>query len=561
MTAVQIPGVHTTLRRGEDTMLPNWALDAEEQLTLMADAKVFKRLIRYRHYRDNTYTTAQLTYALEIDPRTVRSSLERLRDRGLVVTLDGLHCAPDAASRLTPAQVRAGALAWTEQCKADARAAQAPRKATAKGLQKDPAQNPENSELDSVPGSLKKGRKEERKEEQNTPPTPQGAEARQDTAPVVEVAPTTDLPEVLCSPDGEAAVAATPDLPLTGEVQTTRPARREPNTTGTEQVPAARRRAAAPLPDLPDDLAAVPGLTDAWAAWLQYRRERRLATAPSTATGMFNKLRTLAAEGHTHLRVLRGDQQEAASVALDLGGHVHYLELAADPLITPQFLQNQMAYNTTSTMILRNTELAGFLERYGINVEPPYEVVPDPDRPGQTRRVYKAPRTGAGSMILWRQATYRKADVHGKYLGDEPLGRAEYGRFEPVSPAALVTAAEHSQLNMYSEAGQVFVLMGKDATASGRSREVALADFGTAREDTVTLAQNAVKGVISTLLALVAALANQPRRYAQLDVQGTVRPRVIPPSPEDRRADREDVAAGVISKATARQRQDIDDPA
>lgn len=265
--------------------------------------------------------------------------------------------------------------------------------------------------------------------------------------------------------------------------------------------------------------------------------------------------------GLTHLRVLRGDQQEAQGVALDLGGLVHYLELAADPLITPQFLQNQMAYNTTSTMILRNTELAGFLERYGINVEPPYEVVPDPDRPGQTRRVYRAPRTGAGSMVLWRQATYRKADAQGKYLGDEPLGKAEYGRFEPVSPAALITAAEHSQLNMYSEAGQVFVLMGKDATASGRSREVALADFGTAREDTVALAQNAVKGVISTFLALVAALANQPRRYAQLDVQGTVRPRVIPPSPEDRRADREDVAAGVISRATARQRQDIDDPA
>lgn len=305
MTAVQIPGVHTTLRRGEDTMLPNWALDAEEQLTLMADAKVFKRLIRYRHYRDNTYTTAQLTYALEIDPRTVRSSLERLRDRGLVLTLDGLHCAPDAASRLTPAQVRAGALAWTEQGKADARAAQAPRKATAKGLQKDPARNPENSELDSVPSPLKKGRKEERKEEQNNPPTPQGAEARNGTAPVVEVAPSTDLPQDPCSPDGEAAVAATPDLPFTGEVQTTHPARREPDAKDKQKVPAARRRAAAPLPELPADLAAVPGLTDAWAAWLQYRRERRLATAPSTATGMFNKLRTLAAEGHPPVDVIR----------------------------------------------------------------------------------------------------------------------------------------------------------------------------------------------------------------------------------------------------------------
>ncbi|MVN88781.1 hypothetical protein GO986_18745 [Deinococcus sp. HMF7620] len=266
-------------------------------------------------------------------------------------------------------------------------------------------------------------------------------------------------------------------------------------------------------------------------------------------------------DGLTHLRILRGSDDQAASAALDLGGHVHYLQLAAEPLITAQFLQNQMAYNTTSTMILRNTELAGFLERYGINVEPPYEVVDDPDRPGQTKRVYKSPRLGPGSMTLWRQSTIAKADAEGEYQGDQPLGTAQYGRFEPVSPQALITAAEHSQLNMYSEVGQTFVLMGKDATVSGRSREVAIADFDTIREETVLLAQAAVRGVVTTFLALVAALSGQPRRYALLDVQGTVRSRTVPPSPEDRRADREDVAGGVISKATARQRQGLDDPA
>ncbi|MFW8627675.1 hypothetical protein [Deinococcus sp. ME38] len=265
--------------------------------------------------------------------------------------------------------------------------------------------------------------------------------------------------------------------------------------------------------------------------------------------------------GLTHLRILRGEQEQESSVELDLGGLVHYLELAADPLITPQFLQNQMAYNTTSTMILRNTELAGFLERYGINVEPPYEVIDDPDRPGQTKRMYKNPRTGPGSMTLWRQATMPQSDAEGNYTGDRPTGTAEYGRFEPVSPQALITAAEHSQLNMYSEVGQTFVLMGKDATASGRSREVAIADFDTAREETIALAQAAVRDVITVFLALVSALAQQARRYAQLEVQGTVRARNVPSSPEDRKADREDVAAGVISRATARQRQDIDDPA
>ena len=261
----------------------------------------------------------------------------------------------------------------------------------------------------------------------------------------------------------------------------------------------------------------------------------------------------------TLLRVLRGPQDAGTPIRLRLGGRITYIEVAADALITEQFLQNQMAFNTASTMILRNTELAGFLERYGINVEPPYETVPDPDQPGKTKRVYKAPRPGAGSMVLWRQATYRKADAAGKYLGDEPLGKAEYGRFEPVSPEALISAVEHSQLNMYGEAGQTFVLMGKDATASGRSREVALSDFDNVRQPTTDLAEATVGEVIETFLALVAALGGVPGRFEGIQVEGTVRQRLVPPSAEDRKADREDVSTGVISLQTARQRQGVDD--
>lgn len=143
------------MKRGEETIIPNWALDAEETLTLIADAKVFKRLVRFRQYRDNTYSTAQLAYALEIDPRTIRASLERLHQKGLVLSFEGRHCSPEAASKLAPSQV-----------KANASAAQAACKAAAKGLQKDPAQNPENTVPDGADSSLNKGRKE-LKEERN----------------------------------------------------------------------------------------------------------------------------------------------------------------------------------------------------------------------------------------------------------------------------------------------------------------------------------------------------------------------------------------------------------
>ncbi|MDO4244579.1 MAG: hypothetical protein Q4C89_00960, partial [Deinococcus sp.] len=263
--------------------------------------------------------------------------------------------------------------------------------------------------------------------------------------------------------------------------------------------------------------------------------------------------------GPTLLRVLRQtDETPAPAIDLDLGERLTYIELDSEPLITRQFLENQMAYNTASTMILRNTELAGFMERYGINIEPPFELVDGPN--GPVKR-YLPVKPGAGTLMAWQQTTIEKRDpASGKLLGEQPLGDAQYGRFEPVSPDSLISATTHNQLNMYSEVGQSYVLMGKDATASGRSREVAMSDFDNVRQPTLDLAEYTFGEVLYTLAELVAALSGQPGRYRPIEIEGTVKKRVIPPSPDDRKADREDVKAGIISKAQARQRQGDDDP-
>ena len=263
-------------------------------------------------------------------------------------------------------------------------------------------------------------------------------------------------------------------------------------------------------------------------------------------------------EGPTRLRVLRAGQEAAKPIELELGERLLYIELKASALISRQFLQNQMAYNTASTMILRNTELAGFLERYGINIEPPFEEIIDPVTGKVTGKKYLPAKPGAGTMVAWAQMTTEHEDKDGNYLGEKPLGTAQYGRFEPSSPDALVMATTHNQLNMYSEAGQTFVLMGKDATASGRSREVAISDFDNTRQETIDLAESVIGEVNETFLALVAALASQPQLFEHISVEGQVKRSIVPPSSEDRKADRDDVAAGIISKQTARQRQSID---
>ncbi|GAA5513630.1 hypothetical protein Dcar01_02374 [Deinococcus carri] len=265
----------------------------------------------------------------------------------------------------------------------------------------------------------------------------------------------------------------------------------------------------------------------------------------------------------TVLRVVKeGQEGEAPATRIKLGSRITFIELALDALITPQVLQNQMAYNTASTMILRNTELAGFMERYGINVEPPYVLEQDPDKAeGVMRRRYLPLKVGAGHMTAWRGATYDKTGEKGEYLGEEPLGKPEYGRFTPVSPDALIEAADHNRINLYGEVGQAYVLMGADAVASGRSREVAIADFDSIRQPVIDLAEATITEVLETFLALLAALANQPGRFESIQVDGQVKSRIVPPSPEDRSADRADAQAGVISLQTARQRQGQDDPA
>ena len=62
--------------------------------------------------------------------------------------------------------------------------------------------------------------------------------------------------------------------------------------TDLEEVP---RRAAAPA--LPDDLAALPGMPEAWERWRKHAREIRLQLKESTAQAQFAKLRALHAEG------------------------------------------------------------------------------------------------------------------------------------------------------------------------------------------------------------------------------------------------------------------------
>ena len=141
------------MKRGQDTLMPNWALEALEALSLASDMKLLIWLTRHRAYRQNTYSTKQLAIALELDVRTVREGLARLRENDLILSFEGQHCSVEAAAKMPASYAKAVARLHSQT----ASAAQASRKGDASPLQIYPAQNPENAVPDEENQPLNKG--------------------------------------------------------------------------------------------------------------------------------------------------------------------------------------------------------------------------------------------------------------------------------------------------------------------------------------------------------------------------------------------------------------------
>ena len=256
--------------------------------------------------------------------------------------------------------------------------------------------------------------------------------------------------------------------------------------------------------------------------------------------------------GNTHLTVW-DEARQPMSVIADLGGRIPYLQLMLTPLITPQVLENQRAYNVVTTMANRNTELAGFLERYMINLEPPTTTVRGVDGTPTKRSIM---RTGPGTMAVLFSKLIPRLNAQNQEV-HEPVGPGQYGRFEPTSAQPLMAALDLAKTNIFSETRQMFALMGADASASGRSREVAISDFGASVQPTRRDVERLGVQLTETLLVMLGALSGE-RALMGVTVDFRCHVQPVPPSSLERQQDRADAEVGIIAVATARHRQGID---
>ena len=261
----------------------------------------------------------------------------------------------------------------------------------------------------------------------------------------------------------------------------------------------------------------------------------------------------------TVLKIFTADS--VASVEIPLGERLNYIQIEMEPLISRTVLENQRLINATKTMMAKNSELAGFLERYAINVKPPMrdEVYTDANGERQTRRVPAALEFGPGKLTALAGQTVKRVDGDGNEY-EEALAGVQYGRFEPSPPDALIATLNSARESAYNEVAQGFALMNGQATASGRSREVAIADFMNRVARMRQAIEKAGRELLEAVVAMLGHFTGNPD-WAELRVDFFCLLQPVPRDAADRAQDLNDAVAGVISYDTARARQGITDSA
>lgn len=264
--------------------------------------------------------------------------------------------------------------------------------------------------------------------------------------------------------------------------------------------------------------------------------------------------------GVTQLRTISQSKDTTAgpTFSLDLGRHILLGQMLRKPLITDQVVQQQRALNLALTMVPRNVTAGGFLERVMLNAQMPGVWVdengePATDMAQRKRFVPGAYKAGAGSTSWIRGIDYTDPKDDSLKITDPSV------QFKEPSPVAPMVDAKRSHyVDILEEVDQVHILLGADATPSGRSREEARSDYVSGLNDTKDPTENAGRWLLETVLAFAEALSGKPN-VLTTKYRATFECRINagPIDPIDRAADETSVEKGTMAPETAMQRAGI----
>lgn len=263
--------------------------------------------------------------------------------------------------------------------------------------------------------------------------------------------------------------------------------------------------------------------------------------------------------GQTILQILSSNPDLAVDpTPYDLQGLLWMHEIFRPALITEQIRSEQRSLNLDKTMMMRNVNLAGNLERTVMNAERPKRTirVADANEPLGYRedKVDSDWLTGPGVTNLLTGLLIK--DKEGKIIG-----RADpnINYREPVKIDTFVGTRRECRESILGQAQQLHIMISGDATVSGRSREQARGEFRSSLNDSKEPLDGAGRWILETPLRLAAQFCDRVNDFAQLRCDFDSRIEDGPVSPEERSANREDVKAGLLSKETAMSRNGTED--
>lgn len=234
-------------------------------------------------------------------------------------------------------------------------------------------------------------------------------------------------------------------------------------------------------------------------------------------------------------------------------GPLPFLEMKRKPLVTESVRQNQKALNFANTMIPRNLETGGFLERTMLNAEMPgdWEYNADGEK---TKFIPKSYTLGAGSTAWLQGTSFKDAQGNTHMMNPSVTYR------EPIDPKPAATSAGHHERNMLSEMRQEHVLTNTEALMSGKSREQARAGFEGSVRPTKRAVERLVQDLLESALALAEWFLGTPGKWTtNFRFLANCRIDTGPVSPEEREQDAAAVAANAMSAELYMERSGIND--
>lgn len=192
---------------------------------------------------------------------------------------------------------------------------------------------------------------------------------------------------------------------------------------------------------------------------------------------------------------IEGNDIDPENNTLDTGGRWAIALLRSPSLLTPQIKRNQDAVNHQLTMMMRNGEQAGFLERIFLNAQMPGAWEDDPNNPGQQRFVPAGLSSGPGLDTFISGVEYGDPS-NPSYTTPSVFVR------EPVNPKSFTEQIQTYRTFIYHQFGQGHLLEGGDGALAGISRIQLRQDF----ERKLLREKRTLEGAIANIFAIVLRL-------------------------------------------------------